>query len=380
MLDETLIVYSILLFFFIVGYFFAISLFKTNYRATSQKQNNYKTFFEMAFYFSILLSLFRIFILGEVMGGEGRSGIFKYLFFLDWILSIKLLYLYLLLNEKLFIKKLIYTILVVFTIIASGMKGGIVIPILTMFFVYVYKNNNIRYKYFLYIILGLTLVVLAFPFVFQIVNEIRASGTLNVDRFLLNINNTIASYSSLLSKIIEYIYYRLSVVEQLQVILQYYSKIDREQINLFTFIVHIYNAFVPSFMEPETWYYNYAGNRIYPIVFFGMGLDVRSSEALTIPGLVVFYFGWFAPAFVLLFGFVTGYVYMKLTRLSNTTLSSFFSIYFLMIFFQFIQGASIQHIAVGIKESVSFIMLFFIAKLFYQRFSKRRTHQNISMA
>jgi len=381
MLEETIFVYSFLIFLFIVGYLLAISLFKDTERQTVVKrQNNYKDFFEYAFYFSILLSLFRIFVLGEVMGGEGRSGIFKYLFFLDWILSLKLLYLYLLINEKLFLKKVFYTILIVFTIIVSGMKDGIIIPILTIFFIYLYKNNNIKIKYFFYIFSGLVLVVLSFPFVFQIVNEIRATGSLGIDKIVMNIDNTFNSYMPLLNKVIQYIYYRLSLVEELQVMLQYYDKIDRDKINMLTFIVHIYNAFVPSFMESSTWYYNYAGNRIYPIVFFGMGLDIQSSEALTIPGLFVFYFGWFSPLYIMLFGSFMGYIYMKLTRLKNAVLSSYFSIYFLMVFFKFIQAASIEHLATAVKESVSFLILLFIAKIFMQTFKKRRIHQNTSMA
>ncbi|MDX2369618.1 MAG: hypothetical protein QNK36_14675 [Colwellia sp.] len=380
MLDETILLYSFLIFLFVVGYLLSVSLFKNSARPIIVENNNYKTFFEFAFYFSVLLSVFRIFVLGETMGGEGRSGIFKYLFFLDWILSLKLLYLYLLIHEKKIVKKIIYTILIVFTIIASGMKGGVVVPILTVFFVYLYKNNNIKIKYFIYIFTGLALVVLSFPFVFQIVNEIRATGSLGLSKVLLNIDSTLGSYQALLGKIIKYIYYRLSLVEELQVILQYYGNINRDEINIFTFIVHIYNAFVPSFMESSTWYYNYAGNRIYPIIFFGMGLDVKSSEALTIPGLFVFYFGWFSPMYIMLFGSFIGYTYMKLTRLKNSALSSFFSIYFLIVFFKFLQAASIQHLALAVKESIAFLILLFVAKLFMQKFKKRKSYQSTSMA
>lgn len=381
LLTETVFVYSFLLLLFVIGYLLAVALFSNNSNIKQYySRNNYKTFFEYAFYLSIGLSLFRIFILGETMGGNGRSGIFKYLFFIDWILSLKLLYLYLLINEKLLIKKLLYTFLIVFTIIMSGMKGGIIVPLLMIFFVYIYKNNNIKIKYFVYIMLGLIIIVLSFPFVFQIVNEIRASGAINMDKLLLNLNATISSYQSLISKIIEYIYYRLSLVEELQVMLQYYDKINRDEINIFTFLVHIYNAFVPSFMEPSTWYYKYAGNRIYPIIFFDMNINEHSSEALTIPGLFVFYFGWFSPVYLLLFGFFTGWIYMKLVKLKNLNLSNFFSIFFLIIFFGFIQSGSIQQLATGIKEVVSFLLLYFIAKIFYQKFSKRRTYQSISMA
>ena len=107
MLEETFLLYSFLIFLFIVGYLFSVSLFKNRARPIVI-EHNYKTCFEFLFYFSILLAVFRVYILGETMGGEGRSGIFKYLFFLDWIISLKLLYLYLLIHEEKIVKKIIF--------------------------------------------------------------------------------------------------------------------------------------------------------------------------------------------------------------------------------------------------------------------------------
>jgi len=309
------------------------------------------------FLVSVFIELYRTIILGNHAGKATIGSFFKILFFVQWVFSFKI-YGFLLFC---YTKKYRYLLIVALLIILSGMKSGLFYVLLFWFF-YLYYFNLLNRKKVISFIIILLLFISIFPILFILIGKVRQGDSFSFNLLYSVIKTIKADYFSFLFIVIKFIIKRMNLYDFYHMIVLNYDLLPRKNINSITGIVHLYNEFVPAFLESKDLYLGRSINYLYPVIFFNQSIIEVSSEAVTIPGLILLYNGYlFSIIYISLLGFVIGLIHNSINRVRNTNLNDFFNIYFFVFIFGFIQSGSISSMILLIKEfcSLIFILSFF---------------------
>lgn len=366
MLDEALIIYTALMICFIFGYYLyfalsgSITANKSYYDLDKKTKTNGKLlrFFLVAFFFLAFLKMYQYVVLGYTITGESK---FHYTNILILILPpMEIIFLFIWFVSKSKIIKFGCFITIIITGFFYGSKASILTPVMLIIFLNFFSGKSSLRKDFLKIVISFSFVLfILFPFIYVAVNDYRKTFSFNLEDTSAEVWN---NYEKYFIDNVGYIYYRLSKIEPLQAMIQRYDLVNK-RVTPTHFLVHVYNFYVPSFMESEDVSFSYFGNKLFPILFFGQGITERSSEDLSIPGVLVFYFGTFSPLAAVVFGIFLGVVYKFFAFRCNDPIFSAVISAFLLYYIYIIESSgSISHFVYGARYIVIFSFYYFIIK------------------
>ncbi|WP_210726385.1 hypothetical protein, partial [Photobacterium damselae] len=130
-LFPSLISFSIILIIFTLGYvlFFKVTKLNFNlecYVLKNQNEDDIKKLIYLFFFIQIGILFYRYFIFGESVT-SGRPAFLTYLFFLDWFIPLALVIPFIIISNNISrLIKILFVLIYVFIILASGMKSALI--------------------------------------------------------------------------------------------------------------------------------------------------------------------------------------------------------------------------------------------------------------
>ncbi|TGZ32606.1 hypothetical protein EQ875_03838 [Photobacterium damselae subsp. damselae] len=210
--------------------------------------------------------------------------------------------------------------------------------------------DELRIKSIVLVLLLVLVLVLVFPIVILISNSIRIG-----DGILVNIS--FYEYKQLFFNMWGYLFKRTTMLEFFQAVYVHDPFYDLGN-TLSQFFAHLLNGFIPSFLSP--FYeniYNKTANNIMPTYYWGQDINSLSSEDLTLPGFLYYYFGFLSYPLSFLFGILYAYIYSVILRMKKMYIKLPYIIFFLMFTITFYRSGSLNHFTLFFKQSICFYLL-----------------------